>query len=229
MIKVIAQNITRRCGECTLCCKLMPMQPEPGYRERTMITMIEAGVATPEDFAVMLPEWEKPAGERCKYQRHGKGCTVYRQRPFGCKYWNCRWLVHDDTADLARPDRSHVVIDMMPDLVRLSNPEAGLPPIELLVVVLWIDPNYPLAHKDPALRRYLLRRAERDSMGALFRYSSNDTMLLLAPPFTTDGRWMEKRSPYAASHGGFKGLVQRIREENDRNFAAIEGRIYGAV
>jgi len=38
----------RVCGSCSLCCKLLP-----------------------------IPPLNKPAGKRCDYQRHGKGCTIY--------------------------------------------------------------------------------------------------------------------------------------------------------
>ena len=63
----------------------------------------------------------KPARQRCKHQRHHKGCAVYRKRGFppGCGAWNCRWLVEDVTDGLSRPDRSHYVLDVMPDYVTL--------------------------------------------------------------------------------------------------------------
>ena len=67
---------TRRCGDCQLCCKLLP-----------------------------VGALGKAAGERCRHQRHHKGCAVYRKRgfPSECGAWSCRWLVEDDTADLSRP------------------------------------------------------------------------------------------------------------------------------
>ena len=43
-------NTHRRCGDCQLCCKLLPVR-----------------------------ELSKGASERCRHQRVGKGCTVYRQ------------------------------------------------------------------------------------------------------------------------------------------------------
>jgi hypothetical protein len=70
----------------------------------------------------LLPvkELGKGAGERCRHQR-GLGCKVYHQLKTvspSCAMWTCRWLVEDDTSDLSRPDRSHYVIDVMPDYVR---------------------------------------------------------------------------------------------------------------
>jgi len=81
--------MTRQCGDCQLCCKLLPVK-----------------------------SLAKLAGQRCSHQKHHKGCAVYKQ--LGrvspeCRLWNCRWLVADDTAELSRPDRSHYVLDLMPD------------------------------------------------------------------------------------------------------------------
>ncbi len=86
----------RKCGDCSLCCKLLPM-----------------------------PELAKPANKRCKHQRYGKGCAIYARRPDSCRTWSCRWLLGEGTDDLPRPDRSHYVIDPMPDFVRMVNKDSG--------------------------------------------------------------------------------------------------------
>jgi hypothetical protein len=91
-IKLSSEDL-RRCGSCTLCCKLLPQ-----------------------------PELHKPSNTRCKHQRHS-GCAIYPQRPSACRIWNCRWLVNDDTADLRRPDKSRYVIDIMPDYVEIVENE----------------------------------------------------------------------------------------------------------
>ena len=72
------RRTSRRCGDCQLCCKLIPVE-----------------------------EFGKRANERCRHQRAGKGCAIYAQRPFSCALWNCRWLVDSDALDLPRPDRAH--------------------------------------------------------------------------------------------------------------------------
>lgn len=157
--------MTRRCGECTLCCRLLPVR-----------------------------ELGKVAGERCKHQR-GLGCTVYQRLKTvspSCSLWNCRWLVEADTADLARPDRSHYVVDVMPDYVR-GTTEAG-ESFEIPVVQIWVDPTYPDAHRDPALRAYLERRAE-EGIAALIRYSAHDGFSLIAPALAGDGQWHEVARP----------------------------------
>lgn len=84
--------MTRHCGDCTLCCRLLPIK-----------------------------EIGKPANTRCTSQRH-TGCRVYRKAgfPTSCALWNCAWLVDDDARDLRRPDRAHYVIDTIPDFVRIT-------------------------------------------------------------------------------------------------------------
>jgi hypothetical protein len=86
--------MTRRCGDCQLCCTLLPTREVP-----------------------------TAAGERCKHQRFHKGCAIYKDRPTSCRLWSCRWLTEDDTADLRRPDRSGYVLDMLPDFITLEQPD----------------------------------------------------------------------------------------------------------
>lgn len=80
----------RQCGDCQLCCRLLPTE-----------------------------EIGKVANVRCQYQKAGKGCAIHSRKPMSCSLWNCRWLVDDDCADQLRPDRSHIVIDIMPDVLRM--------------------------------------------------------------------------------------------------------------
>jgi hypothetical protein len=61
------------------------------------------------------------------------------------------------------------------------------------VVQIWIDPKYPDAHRDPALRRYLMRRAEQ-GIAAIIRFNSRDAIAIFAPHFDTAGEWHEIRS-----------------------------------
>jgi Putative zinc- or iron-chelating domain len=138
------ESLTRQCGGCTLCCKLLPMGE--GASMTNKMRLIARG------------EFYKPAGERCPHQRTGKGCAIYAKRPACCAFWNCRWLVNNDTADLRRPDRSHYVIDIMPDFITLT--EEGKESANVEVVQVWVDPKYRDAYKDPALMDYMARRGE---------------------------------------------------------------------
>jgi hypothetical protein len=180
----------RQCGECQLCCKLLPMKAGADERLReggqTIAAAIELGLLTARDAANTVEDFDKPAGQRCPHQRHHKGCNIYSTRPFGCRFWNCRWLAEDDTADLPRPDRSHYVIDVSPDFVR--DGDRTVP-----VIQVWLDPKYPNAHYDPALQAFLLRRAH-EGYAALIRLDSMKAFLLAAPPFNSDGKWHEIHS-----------------------------------
>jgi hypothetical protein len=81
----------RQCGDCNLCCKLLP-----------------------------IPPLHKPAGVRCQHSRH-KGCTIYKDRPMACRTWSCRWLADPLTKRMPRPDRCHYVIDMTYDFITAVN------------------------------------------------------------------------------------------------------------
>lgn len=151
----------RTCGDCTLCCRLVPLE-----------------------------ELDKPAGQRCEHQCRA-GCRIYDHRPMSCALWNCRWLVNDDTAELRRPDRSHYVIDIMPDYVRATNNDRPQDPARTIPVIqIWIDPAYPDAHRDPALRAYIDRQGARDGTAALIRFG-NESVVLLVPPSMTREGWVE--------------------------------------
>jgi hypothetical protein len=151
----------RQCGDCQLCCKLLP-----------------------------VPPLQKKAGETCKFQKFHKGCKVYHrpEMPSECAIWNCRWLVNDDTADVPRPDRGHFVIDIMPDFITIT-PD-GEEPQNIQVAQVWIDPKYPDAHRDPALRRWMFRRAQA-GVATIVRYNAKDAIVIFAPPFDVGGQWHE--------------------------------------
>jgi hypothetical protein len=153
----------RQCGDCQLCCRLLP-----------------------------VPPLQKKAGQSCQFQKFHKGCTVYHtaKMPPECAIWNCRWLVNDDTDDLSRPDRAHYVIDIMPDFVTWQNSETGEQQ-NIQIVQIWIDPKYPDAHRDPALRRYMFRRAE-EGIATLIRFNARDALTIFPPPFDeVNGEWHE--------------------------------------
>lgn len=83
--------IARKCGECTLCCKLLP-----------------------------VGEISKPGGTLCKFQR-SSGCRIHSKPnyPRSCLLWSCAWL-QNDLMPLPRPDRAHYVIDTSPDFATIN-------------------------------------------------------------------------------------------------------------
>jgi len=155
----------RQCGDCQLCCRLLP-----------------------------VPPLQKKAGQKCEHQKFGKGCAVYLQprMPLECRVWNCRWLVNDDADELSRPDRSHYVIDVMPDFITLRHNETGAKQA-VQVVQIWCDPKHPDAHRDPALRRWLERRAQQN-IAALIRFDATKALTVFAPAMSQDGEWHEVTS-----------------------------------
>lgn len=150
----------RRCGHCTACCKILP-----------------------------VPEVGKPALTRCQHQRHGKGCAIYADRPLSCRLWSCLWLTTDAaTAELSRPDRSHYVIDPVPDYVTATHEDGRLE--DHPVMQIWVDERYPDAHRDPALRAML----DRLGVLSLVRTGSDRAFLLVPPSRNADGVWEERTS-----------------------------------
>jgi hypothetical protein len=157
-------DTARSCGGCSLCCRLLPM-----------------------------PELHKPANTRCQHQKFKKGCAIYARRPSSCMHWSCRWLLGNDTADMPRPDRCHYVLDPMPDFITMRSNETGETVVHYEAVQIWLDPRFPDAHKDPALRRYLERRAEERTVG-LIRLSGQEAFALFAPSMSEDRQWHEVRT-----------------------------------
>jgi len=77
---------TRRCGECTLCCKVL---------------------------RVDTPELKKMSGVWCPDCREGAGCAIYETRPPICRIWYCGWRLRTDLPEDWRPDRSGVLVDTL--------------------------------------------------------------------------------------------------------------------
>ena len=124
----------RRCGDCQLCCKLLPVRDG---------------------------ELDKGAGERCRFQHAGKGCAIHAQlarRVPSCALWSCSWLIDPEAAKLPRPDRCHFVVDIVPDFVHATPP--GGERIDIPVMQVWIDPAFPQAARLARVAR--LDRACRD-------------------------------------------------------------------
>lgn len=155
----------RRCGGCTLCCRLLPVR-----------------------------SLNKAANERCTYQRTGRGCSVYRTKamPADCGLWTCRWLTDPSTRDLRRPDRSGYVVDVMPDFVTIQ--DENTKPFRIGAVQVWCDPRHPDAHRDPALRVWLARLGEDEGVVAIIRYSGTEGFTLIPPAIAADGEWHEVKS-----------------------------------
>lgn len=157
----------RQCGDCQLCCKLLPVR-----------------------------ELGKGASERCRHQRYRQGCTVYGKpaMPPSCTMWNCRWLVEDRTENLRRPDRAGYVVDVMPDFVTVKDNETGAE-MHIPVLQIWVDPARPEAWKnDPDLFAYVERLGQEDQMAALIRFNSEVATFVAPPAINPQGEWFIQAS-----------------------------------
>lgn len=173
----------RQCGDCQLCCRLLPVKGVP-----------------------------KPALTRCKHQRHGKGCAVYHKPekgfPWECGLWSCAWLRADpngDAAALRRPDRAHYCIDILPDYITAMDPDGQN--IVVPVVQVWVDPKYPDAHRDPALRAWLLCRT---GFAAIIRYGADDAIILFPPYMMQSGEWCERTSNLQKETHNFRQVAEAL-------------------
>jgi hypothetical protein len=83
------------------------------------------------------------------------------------------------------------VIDLTPDYI--SAGEEGEERINIEVVQIWIDPNHPDCHRDPALRTYLAKLSERGIV-SLIRLNDRDAFSLLPPALSPDSQCHEVHS-----------------------------------
>jgi hypothetical protein len=136
-------------------------------------------------------EIEKPANQRCQHQRVGKGCAIYANRPMSCAVWSCLWL----TGEFAgrRPDRTHYVVDPLPDYITF-NYKDDTPDQHCPVVQVWVDPAYRDAWRDPALLAFLEKRHAESGDAAIIRYSERDGFLLFPPAMTNGQGWVVESS-----------------------------------
>lgn len=128
MLQALATE--RHCGECQLCCRLLPVSP-----------------------------LFKPAGVKCSHQRHSRGCDLYGdryRRPPLCASWGCLWLVGGFPG--RRPDRSGFFIDGSRHFVALgADPtcKSLVPAIQV-----WVDPKRPQAYFAQELKDWLFDLGE---------------------------------------------------------------------
>ena len=135
----------RQCGDCRLCCTLMPMNSaEEAKAESCRESAAEKGFAFPP----MIPVPDKAAGKPCPHECTG-GCAVYDLRPFGCRFWGCAWLDDPHAESLPRPDIGHYVVDLSIDHVVHVDGETGAR-TGVGTIQVWVDPAFPDAHRDPS-------------------------------------------------------------------------------
>lgn len=174
----------RECGKCQLCCKLLP-----------------------------IPVIQKPANQRCEHQSHARGCRVYSRRPQPCQVFFCRWLGDRSTQALSRPDRSHYVIDVMPDSFEMQNLVTG-EPTTINAFQVWVDPAFPEAHKDPRLRDWMHEMAKLYGAATIVRSSPSSGFVVFPPPFDHEkGEWHEMGGDFVPKNEMDRAIANNFRIE----------------
>lgn len=78
--------MTRECGTCTLCCKLLAIE-----------------------------ELSKPQGTWCPHCKPGKGCMTYPTRPQSCQDFQCLWLRMEELPEELQPSQCKCVLGFTAD------------------------------------------------------------------------------------------------------------------
>ena len=138
---------------------------------------------------VELRDGHKPANVRCKHLR-SKGCGIYELRPRPCQAWSCKWLFDESTVvpGIRRPDIAGYAIDPMLDTILVDGRT-------LEVIQIWCDPKRPDAHKDPALREWLVLMHARFGLLSIVRWGSDIGVVIGPPAATHEGTWQEAGGP----------------------------------
>lgn len=75
-------EVTKSCGDCGLCCKLLGVD------------------------AI-----DKKNGQWCgHFRKGGAGCGIYETRPNACRTFVCLWLTSDNLDDAWKPNRSKLIL-----------------------------------------------------------------------------------------------------------------------
>ena len=82
----MTSSVKRRCGDCTLCCKVMAIE-----------------------------ELKKPVNSWCPHCKHGLGCAIYANRPTECASFSCLWLINDLLDEQWKPNKSKFVLTTSED------------------------------------------------------------------------------------------------------------------
>ena len=89
----------RRCGTCTLCCKLLT-----------------------------IPEFGNPSGQWCPHCVQGRGCALYPNWPNECRTFFCGYLLWPELGEHWLPSRSKLVVAFKPDGMEIViHVDPGLP------------------------------------------------------------------------------------------------------
>jgi hypothetical protein len=103
----------------------------------------------------------------------------------------------------------------MPDNIVIQDHESGTSHT-LEVVVIWCDPKFPKAYRDPPLFRYLERRSH-ENKAAMIRFNSYDSIIIFPPRLNTSGDWAEVETTASPKDDVTAAIEQALREQYGRN------------
>lgn len=161
----------KSCGGCTACCHTVPVS-----------------------------EIKLAAYQRCPHlagaESVKRGCSIYDRRPFSCRQWSCSWLI-GDLPDRFRPDRLGIVIDPLPDMIRVEG-------VEIPVAQFWVMPGHEDDWKKPDVINLIHEMIEL-GVGVLWRMKDPDGGQL-ACAFWRDAKGAYQRSHTSKSNEELIGL-----------------------
>lgn len=123
------------------------------------------------------------------------GCRIYTGRPRSCSEWCCTWLI-SDMPDELRPDRCGVVLNPLPQTIRIDGEDTAAAEMYAL-------PGYEEAWaRDPV--KSAIAEICRNGLAVLYRMSPDKEGRLMARGF----RWDKKAGNLAYSHEAFQTADQ---------------------
>jgi len=125
---------------------------------------------------VPVVELKLRAFTACEHERRvpsaSPGCAIYANRPDSCRTWFCGYRINEWPADL-RPDSCGVVVDPLPDMVRLRGPGKSPNGDDVAAVAMWVAAGYEDAwQRDPV--RSLIMALVHEYGAVLWRYRGAD-------------------------------------------------------
>ena len=96
----------------------------------------------------------------------------------------------------------------MPDYVDIVENATGKRQ-SIPVHQVWVDPLYPDAHRDAALRAWLAREGER-GVAAIVRLNERDGFVLFPPAMAEDRQWHEEGGNFEARAYSLANVVEKI-------------------
>ena len=93
-----------------------------------------------------------------------------------------------------------------------------------MAVQVWVDPDYPRAHDDPALRAWIIAQAEKREVVVILRLGTDKAVTLVPPRMSATGDWLELSGKMMAPHS-----VGEIRRAMVEEAAALPFSTYSGL